>query len=130
MSLAEAEDPHRLTLEQTTQHMDSTRIVILIEPVGRHGKFRATLDGRAIVAESSTPLLDAARILIAWGYNPGTVLEMHYVGAAEAALTGPISVAARLDVKDAKFVRHRSRAEGRAKADASLTDRADGSGGN
>jgi len=74
-------------------------------------------------------LLDAARILIARGYNPGTVLEMRHVGAAEAALTGPISVAAGLDVKDAKFVSHRPCAEGRAKADASLIDHAERSGG-
>jgi hypothetical protein len=31
--------------------MNSTGIVIVIEPVGRHGRFRATLNGRAIVGE-------------------------------------------------------------------------------
>jgi hypothetical protein len=96
-------------------------IVITVEPVGRHGQFRATFDGRVIVPASSTPFLDAARVLIAEGFSPRATLQMFHLGAAEAALTGPLWAAARLDVKDAKFVKHRPRAEGSAKADPSLT---------
>jgi len=122
MSSVKVEVALRLSWSQIMQHMNSSTIVINVEPVGC--RFRATLDGRVIVSASSTPFLDAARILIATGCDQNITLAMFHVGAAEPALTGPIGVAARLDVKDARFVRYRPRDGWAAKADASLTDRA------
>ncbi len=100
-------------------------IVIVVEPVGRRGRFRARLDGRVIVAASTQPFLDAARILIARGCDPSAVMEMHHQGTTAFAMRGPLRVAARLDVKDARFVKHRPRADGHGKADASLVGAAD-----
>jgi hypothetical protein len=105
-------------------------IVIVVEPVGHRGCFLARLDERVIVAASSTPFFDAARILIARGYDPGVVLEMRRVGSTAFDLRGPLRVAARLDVKDAKFVKHRPHPDGHGKADASLVDATEAPGPN
>jgi hypothetical protein len=100
-------------------------IVIVVEAVGRRGRFRAHLDGRVIVAASTQPFLDAARILIASGCDPGAVLEMRHQGKTAFAMRGPLRVGARFDVKDARFVGHRPRPDGHDKVDASFVDTAD-----
>lgn len=105
-------------------------VVITIEPVGRHGRFRARLDERVIVAATTQPFLDAARILIAKGCDPSAVIEMRRAGSTDFDLRGPLGVAARLDIKDGKFVKYRPRPEGGGKADARLVDATEGPGPN
>src|SRR5262249_33257680 len=95
-------------------------VTIVIEPVGHHGRFRACVDGRVIVASTRQPFLDAARVLIGEGHDRRTILEMRRAGADQVSLHGPLWAAAHLDVKDTKFVKHRPRRDVRAKADASL----------
>jgi hypothetical protein len=104
-------------------------IVIVIDSIGR-GRFRARLGGHVFVAASTQPLLDSARLLIAKGCDPVAVLEMRRAGSTAFDLRGPLRVVARLDVKDARFVKHRPRPDGHGKADASLMDAADAPGPN
>ncbi len=46
------------------------------------GKFTASLDGQPIVTGSRQPLADAARELVARGYDPVTALTMRHEGSA------------------------------------------------
>jgi hypothetical protein len=94
-------------------------IAAVVEPAECHGGFRAYVGGRVIVASSRQPFLDAARVLIGEGHNPRTILEMRHVGTDHIALCSPLWAAAKLDVKDGKFVNHMPGLRGRAKADES-----------
>jgi hypothetical protein len=95
-------------------------ITVVVEIVDAHGRFRASVDGRIVLASSWPPFVDTARVLISEGHDPHTILEMRHAGTDHVSLRGPLWAAARLDVKDAKFVRHRPRRCALAKADASL----------
>jgi hypothetical protein len=51
-------------------------IRIILENVNRHGRSSASLpDGTILVGSSRQPFLDAARVLIASGYEPDSWLE-------------------------------------------------------
>ena len=65
-------------------------VTIVIEPVGHHGRFRACVDGRVIVASTRQPFLDAARVLIGEGHDRRTILEMRRAGADQVSLHGPL----------------------------------------
>src|SRR5712672_2093457 len=69
-----------------TQHPDEANarqhpnplatIKIILEPVNRRGRSSASLhDGTVLVDSSRQPFLDAARVLIAAGYDPDNWLE-------------------------------------------------------
>jgi hypothetical protein len=75
-------------------------LVIVVEPVGHRGRFRARLDGRVVVASSRTPFCDAARALLAEGIDPATRIVMRHAGSATDALTATVAVAAKLTVED------------------------------
>jgi hypothetical protein len=96
------------------------KIVIPVEPTDRHGRFRARLDGRVIIESTRQPLLDTARTLVVESFDPNAIFEMRHAGADHVALRAPLWAAARLHVKDGKFVKHRSCADDPAKADAGL----------
>jgi hypothetical protein len=95
-----------ITEPQAKQHL------LIVEPVGRRGKFAARLDGRLLVRSSRTPFLDAARALIAEGVDPSTVLVTRHAGSEVDALRARLGVAAGLTVREDRgapeFVRHRA----------------------
>jgi hypothetical protein len=61
----------------------------------------ASLDGRVLVQLSRQPLLDAARVLVGEGHDPGAIITMRHVGSATDALRARLGVAARLTVAEA-----------------------------
>jgi hypothetical protein len=67
--------------------------------LNRCGLFTGTLaNGDVVVTRSRTPFLDAARILLAQGLNPNTILQM--VNNGTPSLRGPIGQAAKLTVRE------------------------------
>ena len=78
-----------------------TEILILVEPVSR-GRFCARLadGGRVIVRSSRQPFLDAARRLLAIGYDQTTLLAMRHVGSDTDCLIAQIGAASTLRVKE------------------------------
>src|ERR1700731_4140887 len=64
-----------LTLDQDDRSRAGTLLIIL-EIVNRHGRSSASLpDGKVLVGSSRQPFLDAARVLIAAGYDPASWVE-------------------------------------------------------
>jgi hypothetical protein len=76
------------------------QIIIDVEPVDAHGRFSARLDGRLIVASSSTPFCDGARRLLELGCDPAASLIMRHGVSMIDALRGPLRVAAGLTVEE------------------------------
>jgi hypothetical protein len=80
-------------------------INILLEPINQRGRSRASLpDKTVLVASSRQPFLDAARVLIAAGYDPGCWLEGWRVGATAFALRARLGIAAGLTVDETRTV--------------------------
>jgi hypothetical protein len=78
-------------------------IKIILEPVNRRGRSRASLpDGTVLVASSRQPFLDAARVLIAAGYDADSWLEGWRAGAKAFALRARLGAAAGLTVDETK----------------------------
>ena len=79
-------------------------IRILVESVDRRGRSSASLpeDGTILVGSSRQPFLDAARVLIASGYDPDSWLESWRPGATAFALRGRLKIAAALTVDETK----------------------------
>jgi hypothetical protein len=61
------------------------------------GRFAARLDGRELCA-STKPFLDAARVLMAEGVDPATVLQMRHADSATVAMRSTVGTAAGLTV--------------------------------
>ncbi len=88
-----------------TQNPAAPPIKIILEPVNRRGRSRASLpDGTVLVASSRQPFLDAARVLIAAGYDPDSWLEGWRPGATAFALRARLGIAAGLTVDETKTV--------------------------
>ena len=64
-----------------------------------YGRFTAWLGNRE-VCTSTEPLCETARILLAEGFNPKTVIEMYHAGSTTLALRARLGAAARLTVVD------------------------------
>jgi hypothetical protein len=80
-------------------------IKIILEAVNRRGRSRASLpDETVLVASSRQPFLDAARVLIAAGYDPGCWLEGWRAGATAFALRARLGIAAGLTVDETRTV--------------------------
>jgi hypothetical protein len=83
-------------------------LVVSPEPHGptrpSKGRFEARLDGR-LLCTSPTPLCSAARLLLAEGVDPATVLVMKNAGSDLVVLTAAIRAAARLTVDEARTPR-------------------------
>jgi hypothetical protein len=79
--------------------MDSNAVRIVVSPIGR-GRYSAWLGDRVLVTSARTPLLDAARVLLAEGLDPATVLEMQHAGSAIVAMRGQSGKLARLTVRE------------------------------
>jgi hypothetical protein len=71
------------------------------------GRFEARIDGRGapapllrLLCTSRQPLLDAARVLIAEGCDPGTTVTMQHADSSTVAMTATLGTAARLTVDE------------------------------
>jgi hypothetical protein len=78
-------------------------IKIILVPVNRRGRSSASLpEGLVLVDSSRQPFLDAARVLIAAGYDPDSWLEGWRPGATAFALRARLGIAAGLTVDETK----------------------------
>jgi len=73
-------------------------LVIDIEERGRIERFQATLDGR-MLCRSRQPLLASARVLLAEGAAPETVIGMRRLGCTAIDMTGILGACAKLTVE-------------------------------
>jgi hypothetical protein len=100
-------------MTEPTDRPVTTITLIVHEETGqvglnRCGLFTGTLaNGDVIVTRSRTPFLDAARILLAEGLDPSTILQMVHKHTGTPSLRGPIGVAAKLTVDEIKSPRFR-----------------------
>src|SRR5262249_22232057 len=93
---------------------DLTRQIVVKE-FKRRGRFDMYLDGRYL-GRSTTPLLTAARILLAEGLPPETAIEMRHEGSTTISLRSTIGSAAKLGVSGDRFVEYQGgKAVGAAK---------------
>ena len=91
--------------------LPATTIVLIVLPSlnadgekaysSRGQLFDGSIDGRRIVKRSTTPFCDAARVLLAEGIKPDTILVMRHNGSASDALRASVWAAAKLTVQDA-----------------------------
>jgi len=78
----------------------------------RRYRFEARLESDArILCVSHQPFVDAARVLVAEGYDPTETLTMRHVGSTTIALTATLGAAAKLKVEEGanggpRFVQH------------------------
>jgi hypothetical protein len=82
-------------------------ITVIVDPIGL-GRFRASLGDR-VLCESRTPLLGAARVLLAEGVDPATPLAMRHRTSDTIAMRSTVGAAARLSVDEygPRFVPYR-----------------------
>jgi hypothetical protein len=66
----------------------------------RRGRFDAVLDGEVIVRGSSTPICDAARVLLAKGIPEESVLSTRHQGSEHIAMSGSLGAWAKVTVRD------------------------------
>jgi len=106
---------HPLFRSSETQHPDeanarqhsnlSATIKIFLDAINQRGRSSASLlDGTVLVRSSRQAFLDAARVLIASGYDPTAALEGWRVGATAFALRARLGAAAGLTVDETKTV--------------------------
>lgn len=80
-------------------------IRILVEGAYRHGRSSASLpDGTVLVGSSRQPYLDAARVLIATGYDPDNWLEGWRPESTGFALRARLGMAAGLTVDETRTI--------------------------
>ena len=101
--------------------MTATIKIIIGKEIKGHGVFGASLsDGTELVASSRQPFLDAARVLIASGYDPDSWLEGWRPGATAFALRGKLGIAAGLTVDETRTVFARWKPFSRSAVSASI----------
>jgi hypothetical protein len=72
---------------------------IIVAPLpGRPDTYAAWLNGRLIRTASRQPFLDAARVLMAAGHDPLTILQLRHAGSDTISLRTTIGAAAKLTV--------------------------------
>jgi hypothetical protein len=80
-------------------------IRIILKRVNRHGRSSASLpDGTVLVGSSRQPYLDAARVLIATGYDPDKWLEGWRPESTGFALRARLGIAAGLTVDETRTI--------------------------
>ena len=88
---------------ENASSVETTKIIL--ERVNRRGRSSASLpDGTVLVGSSRQPFLDAARVLIAAGYDPDSWLEGWRPGATAFALRARLGIAAGLTVDETRTV--------------------------
>ena len=74
-----------------------TAAVVIVTPVGQ-GRYTAAVGDRALVANSRTPFLSAARVLLDEGADPGAELAMRHCGSKTVRTT--VGATAGMSVSD------------------------------
>lgn len=81
--------------------LDTKTISIIVEPVARApGRFTAALTDGSIVCSSVTPMLTAARKLLALGHSPGALLLVRHVNREDVTMSARLGQAAELSVDE------------------------------
>ena len=73
--------------------------IVLHPAEGKPGRYRALWDGKHLVT-SREPLYSSARVLLAEGLDPETVLEAQHAGSPIVAMRSTIGEAARWTVSE------------------------------
>jgi hypothetical protein len=77
----------------------ATKVTVSKAGYGKRGQlFNSSIDGRRIVWSSTTPFLDAARVLINEGVTPYTPIFMFHEGCSYYSLKSTVGKAAKLTV--------------------------------
>ena len=80
-------------------------IKIIIESINKRGRSRSLLpDQTVLVGSSRQPFLDAARVLVAAGYEPDGWLEGWQTGATAFALRAQLGIAAGLTIDETRTI--------------------------
>ena len=96
--------PPENTLERPSKGRVGT-IRIILKSVNRHCRSSASLpDGTVLVGASRQSFLDAARVLIAAGYDPENWLEGWWPGATAFALRARLGIAAGRTVDETRTI--------------------------
>jgi hypothetical protein len=77
------------------QKFDTNRVLIILKPVGRHGKFSAEFLGEVIVNASTRPLVEAVKVLSARGYPDNSLVAARHAGAEYDAMWGNLGAILR-----------------------------------
>ena len=81
----------------------SLKIIVTPAPRGA-GRFEARLDGHdRVLCVSRTPFFDAARKLLAQGYDPDDLLMLRHAGSDTDSLRAKLGTAASLTVKETGY---------------------------
>jgi hypothetical protein len=79
----------------------ATKVTVSKAGYGKRGQlFNSSVDGRRIVSSSTTPILDAARVLLNERVNPDTPIFMFHGGCSNYSLKSTVGKAAKLTVID------------------------------
>jgi hypothetical protein len=80
-------------------------LTVVVSPAPRSiGRYEARLDGDdRVLCVSRTPFFDAARELVAGGYDPNVTLILRHAGSDTASLRATVAAAARLTVEETDF---------------------------
>jgi hypothetical protein len=95
-----------LTLETSADHahphQSGAALIIVVRPSTHRGdRYGAWLGtGERLVVASRQPFLDSARVLLAWGRSPDTIIEMRRQGSAVPSLRSTVGAAAKLTVDE------------------------------
>jgi hypothetical protein len=81
---------------------DPTAIKITLRKADRYGNTYDAIDARGspLVRSTRTPMLDAARELLAMGEDPGRLLEAYHEGEEQWALRARLGMLAKLGVDE------------------------------
>ena len=78
--------------------------IVIMETKQRNGRFEARLDGDdRVLCVSRTPFFDAARELVANGYDPNLTLIMRHAGSEADSLRAKLGTAASLTVEETDY---------------------------
>jgi hypothetical protein len=78
--------------------------IVIMETKQRNGRFEARLDGDdRVLCVSRTPFFDAARELMANGYDPNLTLIMRHAGSDTDSLRAKLGTAASLTVEETDY---------------------------
>jgi hypothetical protein len=78
--------------------------IVIMETKQRNGRFEARLDGDdRVLCVSRTPFFDAARELVANGYDPNLTLIMRHAGSDTDSLRAKLGTAASLTLEETDY---------------------------
>jgi hypothetical protein len=88
--------------DYVTEARRKGREITIVVTARRKGRYEAHL-GERVLCTSKKPFFDAARRLIALGFDPGIALVMRHAGSETECLRSTIGAAAALTVEDTKY---------------------------